>query len=534
MSDGNVNRNKAVFTEWLEKLQQESWQLELLISGLALFGVWGAKSLMAGIDDYLSVNSFGEFQFLLTGFRYVMRVGWIIFFTNLLLHIIFRGLWIAAIGLRYVSGDIDYEQLDFSDIFQRFFKKAHGSFDDYIERLEKISSMMFAFTFLLFFLFLSIFAFFFNYALVIKLGQYLSISSDQSLTNLVVAFITFIYFGLGLLVFLDFITLSLFKKIKDKIVSRIYFYIYRFYSLITLSFLYRSLLYNFIDNKYTRNYFLLAIPYGIFLTIIVPSLRLESSAYFPSFSGNAPQADVINSHSFNWQYYDDLRPKFTSTTDENKTEINGVSLESYDLSKDYTYIFLRSYPSDDESINLSHPELNTNVNKGLGIANIGHYPDNAYLDSIEQTKNKELVYLRRLLRNKDYTDEEMFALFPRLKDQYANNSIEDYADVRMEITNKYDTMKTEYIDGELRKLKTVMKGFYDVKIDQIPMNDSLECEFFLHPNLKERGLICYFSTKHLSPGRHIMDVQNKKKKMNREGEIVFRTKSYKLPFRMNR
>ena len=40
------SRKQSFFKEWLEKLQQESWQLELLISGLALFGVWEAMKLL--------------------------------------------------------------------------------------------------------------------------------------------------------------------------------------------------------------------------------------------------------------------------------------------------------------------------------------------------------------------------------------------------------------------------------------------------------------------------------------------------------
>jgi hypothetical protein len=34
--------SKSVFKEWLEKLQQESWQLELLISGFVAFGIYSA------------------------------------------------------------------------------------------------------------------------------------------------------------------------------------------------------------------------------------------------------------------------------------------------------------------------------------------------------------------------------------------------------------------------------------------------------------------------------------------------------------
>ena len=36
-------KNKNSFSEWLGKLQQESWQLELLISGLVIYALGFAE-----------------------------------------------------------------------------------------------------------------------------------------------------------------------------------------------------------------------------------------------------------------------------------------------------------------------------------------------------------------------------------------------------------------------------------------------------------------------------------------------------------
>ena len=48
---------KALFSEWLENLQQESWQLELLISGLALFGIWESQYMLQRLDYFIQVES---------------------------------------------------------------------------------------------------------------------------------------------------------------------------------------------------------------------------------------------------------------------------------------------------------------------------------------------------------------------------------------------------------------------------------------------------------------------------------------------
>jgi len=37
-----MDYNSSEFKKWLDKLQQESWQLELIISGFAIYGLFTA------------------------------------------------------------------------------------------------------------------------------------------------------------------------------------------------------------------------------------------------------------------------------------------------------------------------------------------------------------------------------------------------------------------------------------------------------------------------------------------------------------
>ena len=264
-----VTKNKkSFFKDWLEQLQQESWQLELLISGLALFGIWEAQDLLVDFGDYISDNVYkGILGMVLPALMLILKVGWRIFFVNLLIHVILRGLWIGSIGLRYISGDIDYDQLNYSEYFTDYLKKRIGSYDDFIENLEKICSVLFAYTFLLFLLFLSLVLFFTVIPIVIYSVNGLLGDAEKEIQTEIGMFIM-VYVFIGFLVFIDFITLGGFKKIKDRSVSKVYSYIYRFYSTITLSFLYRPLLYNFFDNKYTRRLFYFSIPYILILSLL--------------------------------------------------------------------------------------------------------------------------------------------------------------------------------------------------------------------------------------------------------------------------
>ena len=112
-----------------------------------------------------------------------------------------RGLWIGAIGLRYVSGEIDYQSLHYSDYFLEYFERKVGSFDDFIERLERMCSVIFAYTFLLFFFFLSFILFLMEVVILARVMEFLT---DVGWEDLGI-FILFIFILMGIVVFIDFI-----------------------------------------------------------------------------------------------------------------------------------------------------------------------------------------------------------------------------------------------------------------------------------------------------------------------------------------
>lgn len=135
--------NKPAFKKLLQKLQEESWQLELLISGFAIFGLINAyEPLKIAIIEATNDRIFYR--------AIIAQVAWfscIILLFNLIFHVLLRGLWIGALGLRYVSGDIDYEKLNYSTKFTTYLEKKVGSFDRYIARLENYCSIIFAVSF---------------------------------------------------------------------------------------------------------------------------------------------------------------------------------------------------------------------------------------------------------------------------------------------------------------------------------------------------------------------------------------------------
>lgn len=309
--------NNPAFKKLLQRLQEESWQLELLISGFAIFGLFSAFPVL----ELKYTESQNSGYYLSTVLYVVALISIVILGFNLLLHVILRGLWIGALGLRYVSGDIDYDELNYSEKFTKYLKKKVGSFDRYIARLENYCSIIFAISFLLIFYVL---AFIFTVGTIALIANFLISNDDFSPWGKIIGIplILFIVFGM-FLVFIDFATQGWLKK--KRWLSKIYFPFYWVFSFITLSFLYRPIVYNFLDNKFGRRLSWLLLPIYIFL-IVLSSYNNKTSNYFnKNLSSNEIIGDASN--------YEDL---LIDETDF----IEDVAIPSKVITDNYLKIFM--------------------------------------------------------------------------------------------------------------------------------------------------------------------------------------------------
>lgn len=495
------------FKEWLDKLQQESWQLELLISGFALFAIWEAGSIIGLYQEYLSVNispDIRELNIVLQIIGWTMNVGWRIFFINLTLHIVIRSLWIGAIGLRYVSQDIDYEKLNYSEHFTNYFKRTIGSFDDFIERLERFASTLFAYAFLMGFLFLS-FTLFLAFVAVFFVIM-IRLTGEMGLFFSIVFLLIFSI--ISLILAIDFITLGVFKQIKDRKFSRFYFYLYRFISLITLSFIYRPILLNFIDEKYTRRLFWLSIPY-ILILVIIPGVRSEPSDIFPLIArtGNVPSLSIQQESVFSY-FYDDEREKLAKNEIpwvRDRRRIRILSLSSSTFSGSHGRLFLRFGGSDERLFE----EEDFDLRKRTIWYNSW---DNTYQDEA----SKKLMEERDSARIAVYRNRRTLVKALEENEVDSNTLGLHRVDGEMELNETYwnqlrDSTLKMYNDeiADLKKakigtIKDAYLGLCDISIDNISYNDSISTKFYIHPNMGERGILVYFPLDGLSIGEHTL------------------------------
>ncbi|MFY9242829.1 MAG: hypothetical protein WAO74_07360 [Polaribacter sp.] len=308
------------FKKLLDKLQQESWQLELLISGFAIFGLFSAtEPIQVNYDIAQNDNNLVP-----TIIWYAAKVSCWILISNLLVHVILRGLWIGSLGLRYVSGDIDYEELKYNDKFTNFLKKKIGSFDKYIATLENYCSILFAVSFLFIFYFFACLLCLITILLTIFtfLDTNLNGVWEKISVAVGIGLILFIVFG-SLLTFIDFISQGLLKK--KKWMTKIYFPFYKIFSVITLSFLYRPLVYNFLDNKFGKRLSLILIP--VYVGIII----------FSTF--NYQKSNYINKESSSSKYYANANNYEDQILKENDF-IRFASIPSKVITDNYLKLFL--------------------------------------------------------------------------------------------------------------------------------------------------------------------------------------------------
>lgn len=360
---------KPEFKKLLQKLQEESWQLELLISGFAIFGLFTAfPSITENLNE--AENSQQIYKFVIS---LIALISCSILIFNLLLHVLLRGLWIGALGLRYVSGDIDYDSLKYSNKFTKHLKKRVGSFDKYIGTLENYCSVIFAVSFLLIFYVLAIT---FTILVLTLIGTQLI--GNDSLPNWLskgvgISAVVFISIGM-FLTLIDFITLGFLKK--KKWVSVIYFPVYWVFSFITLSFLYRPLVYNFLDNKFGKRLSLALVPFYILITLIA-FLKYNTSNYLGT---DMTSNDFVANNN---NYEDLINPE--------NGFINNVAIQSKVISDNYVKVFVLFSENIEDRIFTHNPDLKPETD-GRGLSS-----DVSFGNNFQSSRKRDS--LRRIYLN---------------------------------------------------------------------------------------------------------------------------------------
>lgn len=141
--------------EWLKALTDKSWNLELIISGAAIFL---ANYLPDAVDNLLKYylqnwvmdENISKITLPLLAFSFMKVVAWVLIFT-FVVHFVMRAFWAGAVGLHAVYTDgIRYEQLPWMTDFSREqSRERFGTLADYILRLDRLANQIFSVAFLI-------------------------------------------------------------------------------------------------------------------------------------------------------------------------------------------------------------------------------------------------------------------------------------------------------------------------------------------------------------------------------------------------
>lgn len=130
--------------QWLAKLEEESWQAELLVSGAAIVGAFQLPELISRLDNYILYTINREamlFWYFLSVFLSLFAVAII---GTFLLHFVLRTLWIAMIGFNSVYPQGFQPSERYSEDYQEKLYKEFGDISGYIQGLDRTCSSILA------------------------------------------------------------------------------------------------------------------------------------------------------------------------------------------------------------------------------------------------------------------------------------------------------------------------------------------------------------------------------------------------------
>lgn len=369
--------NKKI-TSWLKKLEQESWQLELLVSAFTIF------LLIQAIDEYSGFLYGLPFLYdlsdsLLT-FIYVFLalIGLAIKALTmfLIIHLLLRGFWIGVIGLRSVQETIDFKELKYSSFFTEKLKDKVVSLDKLVLKLDEICSLFFSFAFLIISMIISFglyLIFLGGVAILFKSMTAVTSGFLNSVISLVGSITVITVLISGLIYFLDYVTLGFFKKFK--FVAKLYYPIYRFLGFITLSVISKSIYYYFISKfskkKIRITYFFIAV-----ILLMTSFTEFDQHQFYPKQN---------NAETLSANHYDNLR--------DPDNFINKVSIQSNVIQSNYLQLFIRYDPADNMRIQSNCPDFTPARESGFNWSKKFEASDGGFVMTSQNYDNEDLQKL---------------------------------------------------------------------------------------------------------------------------------------------
>jgi hypothetical protein len=326
--------------KWLDRLQQRSWEPEILLSGIVLFGLFKTPALLDQFLAYFKLHILANTQDIDNAIALTkVAVYWLTF--GLMTHLICRGIWVGMVGLSFTfPKGIDFQRLKLAPKFEASIKKI-PSIQDIVIKLERLCSSLFATSFLLFMVIIGGYLYLLL-LIVLPIYSYMYAFDVKWTAPLQKIFNTYgnVIIGIGAMGLLDFITLGFFKRIKW--LSNIYWPVYRVIQVLSLAKFYRPIYYVLISNL---NKWKMALALTFFLVVSLVFTNKSANARYPGdiLSTITVWNTTQGTSSFQG-YYDDQNAEYPSVRAHIQSDIlSGNTIRLFIVSRADTESLLRKF-----------------------------------------------------------------------------------------------------------------------------------------------------------------------------------------------
>lgn len=326
------NSSRTKKPKWLRKLERESWQAELLISGATIIGLLKLPDYMLAFLENIVFESTALTSTFLLILAHYLLIGVYALVICFIFHFAVRALWIALLGLNSVFPDgIQIKPyFNTSEGVLRRIKKEFPNIGDYNNRLDRLGSVMFAIAFGFVMMFLSITFLVFILGVILNLVHFVFPN--------VFDHIMFIAIVLYVIIFLPIVFVSLFRKFKagsEEKMDSIQFKITKAYGLAFYNIFYKPvsyILYTLVTNFSFRST-MIGMFIGMFVSGGIAIKKINSVENLDQLISRSRYINFnqLGDFHYKWNYRDKI--------DVNKNQIT-PSIQSDIISGPYIKLFI--------------------------------------------------------------------------------------------------------------------------------------------------------------------------------------------------
>ncbi len=273
--------------QWLEALEAQSWQAELLISSVVIFFLIRLPDNFLSFFEYLALKS-GETSIgfiLLGGFYTIGSIYAVI--GVFMYHFAIRSLWIALLGLNSVYPDgIKIRSLyGLSENYWKQLKNDYPSLSDYNEKLDKIASTLFSQAALIVMFLITVGIVIFICFILFKIIIFFFPALKNYMGTFAIVMYFVIFLGLGLY---NYAVIKIKKLTKEEAENYAYqrskIFSKGLFSVFTTPVMYIN---NIVSTNATsqKTYILFAFLGGVFFGVVAP-FKIETSPILDNFGSN--------------------------------------------------------------------------------------------------------------------------------------------------------------------------------------------------------------------------------------------------------